>query len=149
MPEPEIDRRCTLCGASVRPRAAFCPQCGQQVPQQSRAADTQIELSEPQAIVNTNDTVPLIRESVPDLFETKPLTAIPAAIAPPPQPKPEVQNIPTVSEPAPKGRVDKIRKASSVVLDQAAYDPSLRFVLVALAFFLLFLFLLLMSKVLG
>jgi len=42
-----------------------------------------------------------------------------------------------------------LRKVSSVVIDQAAYDPSLRFILVAAGFFLLFLVLLLMSKVLG
>jgi hypothetical protein len=47
------------------------------------------------------------------------------------------------------GRVDKIRKVSSVVIDQAAYDPSLRFILVAAALFFLFLVLLIMSKVLG
>jgi len=47
------------------------------------------------------------------------------------------------------GRVNKIRKVSSVVIDQAAYDPSLRFILVAAALFFLFLFLLIMSKVLG
>jgi len=48
-----------------------------------------------------------------------------------------------------KSRVEKLRKVSSVVIDQAAYDPSLRFILVAAGFFLLFLVLLLMSKVLG
>jgi uncharacterized OB-fold protein len=48
-----------------------------------------------------------------------------------------------------KGRVEKLRHVSSVVLDQAAYDPSLRFLLVAAAMFLLFLVLLIMSKVIG
>ncbi|HZH32438.1 MAG TPA: zinc-ribbon domain-containing protein, partial [Pyrinomonadaceae bacterium] len=28
MSEPEIARRCLSCGASVRGRASFCPQCG-------------------------------------------------------------------------------------------------------------------------
>ncbi len=46
-----------------------------------------------------------------------------------------------------KGRVEKLRHVSSVVIDQAAYDPSLRFLLVAAALFLLFLVLLIMSKV--
>ena len=67
----------------------------------------------------------------------------------------------TVIEPAPtqalpprqhdgvKGRVEKLRHVSSVVIDQAAYDPSLRFLLVAAAFFILFLVLLIMSKVIG
>jgi len=48
-----------------------------------------------------------------------------------------------------KGRVQKLRHVSSVVIDQAAYDPSLRFLLVAAAMFLLFLVLLIMSKVIG
>ena len=28
MSEPEIARRCTACGVTVRERAMFCPQCG-------------------------------------------------------------------------------------------------------------------------
>ena len=46
-------------------------------------------------------------------------------------------------------RVEKVRHASNVVLDEAAYDPSLRFVLIAAALFLLFIVLLVVSHVLG
>jgi hypothetical protein len=46
-------------------------------------------------------------------------------------------------------RVEKIRHVSSVVLGEATYDPSLRFVLVALGIFVAFLVLLLLSKVMG
>jgi len=46
-------------------------------------------------------------------------------------------------------RVQKFRKVSSVVIDQAAYDPSLRFLLVAAALIILFLVLLILSKVIG
>ena len=46
-------------------------------------------------------------------------------------------------------RVEKIRHVSSVVIDQAAYDPSLRFILVAAVIFVLFLVLLIISKVIG
>ena len=46
-------------------------------------------------------------------------------------------------------RVEKIRHVSSVVIDQAAYDPSLRFILVAAVLFVLFLVLLIASKVIG
>ena len=46
-------------------------------------------------------------------------------------------------------RVEKIRHVSSVVIDQAAYDPSLRFILVAAVLFVLFLVLLIFSKVIG
>jgi uncharacterized membrane protein YvbJ len=48
-----------------------------------------------------------------------------------------------------RGRVEQIRKVSSVVIDQAAYDPSLRFLLVAAAFFILFIVLVILSKVIG
>ena len=62
------------------------------------------------------------------------------------------QQIVAVHKPADnsvRGRVEQIRKVSSVVLDQAAYDPSLRFLLVAAAFFILFIVLVILSKVIG
>jgi len=62
--------------------------------------------------------------------------------APPPPP-------PVRHQDGVKARVEKLRHVSSVVIDQAAYDPSLRFLLVAAAMFLLFLVLLIMSKVIG
>src|SRR5207302_9425051 len=46
-------------------------------------------------------------------------------------------------------RADKIRHVSSAMLEEAHYDPSLRFVLVALGLFILFLLLLVLSKVMG
>jgi len=46
-------------------------------------------------------------------------------------------------------RVEKIRQVSTVMFEEAAYDPSLRFVLVALALFILFIVLLVLSKVMG
>ena len=48
-----------------------------------------------------------------------------------------------------RDRVEKIKHVSSVMIDQAAYDPSLRFLLVAAVLFILFLLLLIMSKVIG
>ena len=71
-----------------------------------------------------------------------------------------IPETPAIIEPAPpppparhqdgvKARVEKLRHVSSVVIDQAAYDPSLRFLLVAAAMFLLCLILLIMSKVIG
>jgi hypothetical protein len=88
--------------------------------------------------------------SMPDFSETKPLVPAPTLVpqeAPNPEPiNPQPAGIAKESV---RERVDKIRKVSSVVIDQAAYDPSLRFILVAAALFLLFLFLLIVSKVLG
>jgi len=63
-------------------------------------------------------------------------------------PPPAVPNKTGVAENV-RERVEKIRHVSSVMIDQAAYDPSLRFLLVAAVLFLLFLFLLILSKVIG
>ena len=101
MSEPEIARRCTACGVTVRQHAMFCPQCGNPIPE-----------------------------------------APATTLAPPPAPQPRHHD-------SVKGRVEKLRHVSSVVIDQAAYDPSLRFLLVAAAFFILFLVLLILSKVIG
>ena len=156
MRDPEIDRRCAACGASVRPIAAFCPQCGQRIPKHSDSTDRRMtpDLSETQplrAVPDIGETLPL--RSLQDLTETQPLTAPPPALVNPAQVetnlKPARPVVHRAPEPESKGPVGKLRKASTVVLDQAAYDPSLRFLLVAAALFLLFLVLLIMSKVMG
>ena len=46
-------------------------------------------------------------------------------------------------------RVEKIHHVSTAMLEEASYDPSLRFVLVALALFVVFVILLVLSKVMG
>ena len=102
MSEPEIARRCSACGVSIRRSALYCPQCGQKV-----AADPNLENSLPAAPTKTGVT----------------------------------DNV--------RERVEKIKHVSSVMIDQAAYDPSLRFLLVAAVLFVLFLILLILSKVIG
>lgn len=116
MSEPEIARRCTACGVTVRERAVFCPQCGNPIPQ--GAATT---------VTTATDTI----------VEPAPVVQVPPV-------PPRVRHQDGV-----KARVEKLRHVSSVVIDQAAYDPSLRFLLVAAAFFILFLVLLILSKVIG
>jgi hypothetical protein len=46
-------------------------------------------------------------------------------------------------------RVEKIHHVSTAMLEEASYDPSLRFVLVALGLFVVFVILLVLSKVMG
>ena len=46
-------------------------------------------------------------------------------------------------------RVDKLREASTVVLDEATDDPGLRFVIVAALLFLIFIFIFIFSYILG
>src|SRR5262245_49416373 len=112
MSEPEIDRRCSSCGISVRKAAMFCPQCGN----------------------------PIVQQQTTDPVQAVPTQAL--------NPEPNQSARSGVAENV-RERVEKIRHVSSVVIDQAAYDPSLRFLLVAAALFLLFLILLIMSKVIG
>jgi hypothetical protein len=104
----------------------FCPQCGNPVAQASPAAvsDTPFDAAPTEALR-------------PDLAATQPLSAV----VPPPQNAPTHDGV--------LARVEKFRKVSSVMIDQAAYDPSLRFLLVAAFLFVLFLVLLILSKVIG
>jgi hypothetical protein len=46
-------------------------------------------------------------------------------------------------------RVEKIHHVSSAMIEEAHYDPSLRFVLVALGLFVVFVVLLVVNKVMG
>src|SRR5919112_85661 len=98
MSEPEIARRCSACGVSVRQRATFCPQCGNPIAGQA-----------PEIHDTVADPAP-----APALAPTEPL-------------RHDVEGV--------RGRVKKLRKVSSVMIDQAAYDPSLRFLLVAAVLF--------------
>jgi hypothetical protein len=141
---PEISHRCSSCGASVREPAMFCPDCGKPLSKPAGQPEPQIvaEASAPEIVKAPAD------KSVAKISQTEPVskagtyekareglhrasTATRGALA---------DNV---------KRVDKIRHVSSVVLEEATYDPSLRFVLVALAIFVVFLVLLLLSKVMG
>ena len=138
MSEPEIARRCVACGVSVRERAMFCPQCGNPIAQHE---STTTNISPVDTIV---DNAPV--ETRTDLVMTQPLTAV---APPPPENKPTHAVVHRPTDHSVRGRVEHIRKVSSVMIDQAAYDPSLRFLLVAAAFFILFIVLLIASKVIG
>ena len=193
--EPEIDRRCMSCGASVRKQAAFCPQCGQMLDQPNEEPDesdqTEAEVIEAQQAthlstddgdhdnqeqVNDSSTIqeavaatePLIVQrpegdgTEPSVtadeasgYKTQPLfanrTLANASVASLAESKLKRSSTDaaTKSDQRVLTRVDRIRKVSSVMIDQAAYDPSLRFLLVAGALFVLFVILMILSKVLG
>jgi predicted RNA-binding Zn-ribbon protein involved in translation (DUF1610 family) len=228
MSDPEISRRCLSCGASVRQRAAFCPQCGQLLVQNqpesqsdsqtnavkgpetqiiappSESLDTQLigapaEAPETQIIGAPSESAETQIIAPPFQAPETQIIAFPSEIPPPapgisdagamtqtdlvlpeemransvpvvaetqPLITPTIQRHPTVNEtdiitPTPPDgvqpgkehnlldRVDRIRRASSVVIDQAAYDPSLRFLLVAAVLFILFVLLMVLSKLIG
>jgi hypothetical protein len=117
MSEPEIARRCSHCGVTLRQHAFFCPQCGKQIGD-TGSGDTQI-LEPPSRDVQPHEDPSLT---------TPALTGVASNV---------------------RGRVEKIKHVSSVVIDQAGYDPSLRFLLVAAVLFVIFLLLLILSKVIG
>ena len=163
MPTPEIARRCTSCGVSIRVRAAFCPQCGKplKTPDMTDAAQDDVlaptseladlggdnskleadeqltkKLSAPPGIAKTSNSLPRKQPMQATIGMVQP--EVPARV-----PRPRV-----VIADEGRNRVEKFRKISSAMIDEAAYDPSLRFVLVAAALFIVFLFLLLLSELL-
>lgn len=162
MPEPEISRRCSSCGASIRDKAFFCPQCGRQLQKGSE--------DETAALHDTHDIVRDVTLTEAD-FQAQPQPKTPPiVVAPLPQPalptKPKKQpsqrargemgaRIQRATDKA-RGveenvahRVQKFREISSVVIDEAGYDPSLRFVLVAAILFLLFLLIVILNRFIG
>jgi len=210
MTEPEIDRRCLSCGATVRQHSAFCPQCGQMLEKHDSEHDESdssqpnapsVELNQDHAahvdqerpnqlatdggedwnvsrhdeaarssretLIVRNDEENDGTEAVSSdaravtvhdsraVYETQPLIANTnlsnATVAE--LPDPNVRRPGDAARRRREGpvlaRVDKIRKVSSVMIDQAAYDPSLRFLLVAGALFVIFVILMILSKVLG
>ena len=138
MSEPEIARRCAACGISVRKSAMFCPQCGNPIARYQTTDDV------PTAHTQALHTVTTADEESPAAQASQ--TAPTQTLHPSSNPHPAALH--GVAENV-RERVEKIRHVSSVVIDQAAYDPSLRFLLVAAVLFLLFILLVIISKVLG
>jgi hypothetical protein len=163
MPEPEIARRCPTCGASIREVALFCPQCGNAQPE----ADSE-QLQTPPVSAAVLSEPPALADGLPIGADNKPFK--PPANAggsdTPQTPKAEpakaskgqaalgavgakIHQATTLArdvEGDVMHRARKVRAMSSVVLDEAGYDPSLRFVLVAVVLFVLFLIILLLNK---
>ena len=141
MSEPEIARRCAACGVSVRKSAAFCPQCGNPITRYQATDDV------PTAATQALHTVPTADdESASQVSQTAPTQVI----HPSPGLSPSLSATPAAIQGVAENvreRVEKIRHVSHVVIDQAAYDPSLRFLLVAALLFLLFVVLVILSKV--
>lgn len=161
MSEPEIARRCQSCGASIRVRGLFCPQCGKPMPEQKAdnanigttapaelpgAETTKLEAEHPESAAPAED-VPVNQTA--EGITAAPVTTTHSSAAPR---QPAMRAARGTVDRARAARQDvsqgvgKLREISSVVLDEASDDPSLRFVLVAAGLFLLFLVILLLSE---
>jgi hypothetical protein len=187
---PEISRRCRSCGAAVRARGRFCPQCGQVMsegdaaegessPQSAHAADAPTRGAESQKLGGDGARVvgveqPNARRAVPETGEAAGPSAQPAppaqstppapaaAIASAAEPPQEVESADGIAGEERLGRVARVREGTRarventrarvervrddalVALEETPDDSGMRFVIVAVflfALFLLFLFL--------
>lgn len=155
---PEILHRCRSCGAALREPGMFCPECGKPL-----ATNDQPNSVEPPAIATA--------EPGNTAGATNPATSDPTSENP--EGKTGRSKTARASQIVRHGgektretlhkassaargaiednvkRVEKIHHVSTVMLEEAHYDPSLRFVLVALGLFIVFVVLLILSKVMG
>jgi hypothetical protein len=174
--EPEIARRCSDCGAAVRGAAAFCPECGKPLKVRVADVDSAVEVAETPArrkAEGETDTPPALTTQ-PSSVAASAASVAPAQEIPSPkvasEERPRVvatttpltpeteersrrQRMTTAARGAVEGkiapRVEKLRQASSVMLEEASSDPGLRFVLIAIAIFILSGLLLLLNHLLG
>jgi len=158
MSQPEIFRRCSHCGASSKPGELFCAQCGNAL-----ATERSEELAQQNTSAATNDlpagTATEQETSGARQSEQRtvhdaapPTSSVAAAVPSPPNQNPAIASLRAGLaergdlEDRVKPPADKQRRVSSVVLNEAAYDPSIRFILVVGFLFVLCLVLLLLSK---
>jgi len=181
MSEPEIARRCPICGASIREASLFCPQCGNELPQR--------DSGEPQPPVTpeAEETIPKSAAAVGDSAvdsgmgarkdapvdfrnesqkETQQRPQKEAAVKAPATEAArasvgqaalgavgaKIQRATTLARDVGGDvvqRGQRVRDISSIVLDEAGDDPSLRFVLVAAVLFLLFLVIVLLNRLIS
>jgi len=163
MSEPEISRRCLSCGASVRRRGLFCPECGKRL---ENPVETTVEQSKATATPSNGEAHRLGAVKVVAVWPASPREASVSGLAGDAA-RPEAASdyshrrgtpgkLHRATEAARREleesvlpQVQRLRQVSSVVLEEASYDPSLRFVLVAAVLFVIFVVVLALSKVMG
>jgi hypothetical protein len=175
--EPEIARRCADCGASVRGHASFCPQCGKtlratgsiseapelpsrRITDPGRTASTvdpQGESAPPVPVAPAEDSLGAAAPTSNNYRRTEVIdpraslsggTGVGGDDARSKRQRVTAAARDVVEEKL-SPRVEKLRHASNIMLEEAAYDPSLRFVLVAIIILLLSLLLLLLNYLIG
>jgi hypothetical protein len=167
--QPEISTRCSSCGAAVRAPAIFCPECGKPMTPASRPAEPTAAAEIPVPALTPATQAEPVAEPAQSTPETVGLSG-PAAdgetlanktdkAAEPAPPhgarertRERLQRASSVARGALEDnvkRVEKIHHVSTAMIEEAHYDSSLRFVLVALGLFVVFIILLILSKVMG
>jgi uncharacterized Zn finger protein (UPF0148 family) len=159
---PEISHRCPSCGASTHDfgeGVLFCPECGKPLAGSEKAQGGETGQPAAQESVATASV-----SSSPAADSDKPATVSTPTVEKAPgrarderttareRTRETLQRASQRTRGAIEDnvkRVEKIHHVSTVVLEEATYDPSLRFVLVALGLFVLFIVLLVLSKVMG
>ena len=177
MSDPEIARRCRSCGASIRVRGLFCPQCGKPTSEPGSDASSHEPAIDTEEVYLAPETVSVDLPSLPtsDFSNDHPFRT---AETVPLQPLRNEDSVGRRQEAATtrfpvntnysatgaredevrprsgrealggdvKKGLGKMREISTVMLEEASYDPSARFVLVAAVLFVLFLLILLLSE---
>jgi hypothetical protein len=169
--QPEILHPCSSCGAAIREPAMFCPECGKPLsnasevsaqPATSGAANTPAIITEesvpPKQASEAQPVAPSVesKESGLDTNASPEKADAPVSSGSPPGARERTRERLHRASNVARGalednvkRVEKIHHVSTAMFEEASYDPSLRFVLVALGLFLVFVILLVLSKVMG
>ncbi|HEV7796622.1 MAG TPA: zinc-ribbon domain-containing protein [Pyrinomonadaceae bacterium] len=146
MSEPEIARRCPSCGAAIREAAFFCPQCGAGLEPKGKSTQDLAPPAVTEPLPQTSGAMSVPQATVAKDSAKQPRKVGQAALG---AVGAKIQRATTLARDVEGDvihRVQKVRKISSVVFDEAGYDPSLRFVLVAAILFVLFLVIVLLNK---
>ncbi len=156
---PEISHRCPSCGASLRDlrgRVMFCPECGKALAEVAETSTrTEARSTSPAEVVEQPAAQPAVEKpSEPEAAEKTSKAARAANIVRHggERTRETLHRASNVARGAIEDnvkRVEKIHHVSTVMFEEAHYDPSLRFVLVALGLFVVFVILLVLSKVMG
>ena len=162
--QPEIFHRCESCGATIREAAMFCPECGKPLAitepeepdlndQASAAPSTDAAASTSEQFVPASGVENDAANANQAKADSEPVKAATSERhGARERTRETLHRASTAARGAierPVKQVEKIHHVSTVMLEEAHYDPSLRFVLVALGLFTLFVTLLVLSKVMG
>jgi DNA-directed RNA polymerase subunit M/transcription elongation factor TFIIS len=166
---PEIFHRCESCGATIREAAMFCPECGKAlaVPKQEEldvnkasaepATDAAVSISQQSMAASSAEKHAADADKTAAVDSTEAVSEPAKAVTSErhgarERTRETLHRASTAARGAierPVKQVEKMHHVSTAMLDEAHSDPSLRFVLVALGLFILFVILLVLSKVMG